>query len=92
MAQYHNRIPGAGARVVDISVDPPERNTAMVAKLRLPYPLLADPDGERAIKPDGVWHDGQDFARPAVVLVTRAGARRCDRSARTSPIVLLKKT
>lgn len=70
MAQYHNRLTAAGARMVGISVDPPERNAAMVAKLRLPYPLLTHPDGEGAIKPYGVWDDGQDFARPAVVLVT----------------------
>lgn len=57
-----------------ISVDPPERNAAMVAKLALPYPLLADPGGTEAIKPYGVWHDGNDFARPAVVLLRPDGS------------------
>ncbi len=59
--------------MVGISVDPPERNAAMVGKLALPYPLLADPGGERAIKPFGVWHDGQTFARPAVVVLAPGG-------------------
>jgi hypothetical protein len=69
LARYHSQIVSAGARVVGISVDPPERNAAMVDKLALPYPLLADPGGEQAIKPFGVWHDGQNFARPAVVVL-----------------------
>ncbi len=52
-----------------ISVDPPERNAAMVEKLGLPFALLSDPDGERAIKPYGVWHEEPEIARPAIVLV-----------------------
>jgi hypothetical protein len=54
--------------VVGISVDPPERNAAMVQKLRLPFPLVSDPHGEAAIKPYGLWHEGQTFARPGIVL------------------------
>ncbi len=45
----------------------------MVEKLGLPFPLLSDPDGSRAIKPYGVWHDGRAFARPAVVIVGPGG-------------------
>ncbi len=41
----------------------------MVEKLGLPFPLLSDPDGSGAIKPYGAWHEGQTFARPAVVIV-----------------------
>lgn len=59
--------------MVGISVDPPERNTAMVAKLSLPFPLLADPEGEGAIKAYGVWHEGRPFARPAVILIAPDG-------------------
>jgi hypothetical protein len=73
VAQHHSELLDAGARVVGISVDPPERNAAMVEKLRLPYPLLADPGGEQAIRPYGVWHDGQAFARPAVIAVRPNG-------------------
>ena len=56
-----------------ISVDSPGRNAAMVAKLTLPFPLLSDPGGEQAIKPYGVWHEGNPFARPAVVIVAPGG-------------------
>jgi hypothetical protein len=74
LAKHHTELLDAGARVVGISVDPPERNAAMVEKLRLPYPLLADPDGEQAIKPYGLWHEGQSFGKPAVVLLRPDGS------------------
>ncbi len=45
----------------------------MVEKLRLPFPLLSDPGGEQAIKPYGVWHEGESYARPAVVIVSPQG-------------------
>jgi hypothetical protein len=60
--------------VVGISVDPPERNAAMVEKLRLPFPLLSDPGGEAAITPYGLWHEGQTFGKPAVVLLRPDGS------------------
>jgi alkyl hydroperoxide reductase subunit AhpC len=55
--------------VAGISVDPPAQNAAMVAKLRLPFPLLSDPDGTAAIKPYDVWNDQASIALPALVLV-----------------------
>jgi hypothetical protein len=59
--------------VVGISVDSPGRNAAMVDKLRLPFPLLADPGGRQAIRPYGVWQEGNPYARPAVVIVAPGG-------------------
>lgn len=41
----------------------------MVEKLAPPFSLLSDLGGERAIKPHRVWHEGNPFARPAVVIV-----------------------
>lgn len=46
----------------------------MVEKLRLPFPLLSDFDGERTVKPYGVWHEGRDVARPAVIVVAPDGS------------------
>jgi hypothetical protein len=70
LAQHHARITAAGARVVGISVDSVGQNAAMVDKLRLPFPLLSDPGGEQVIKPYRVWHEGNPFAQPAIVVVT----------------------
>ncbi len=61
-----------GAQVVGISVDPPAHNRAMVEKLRLPFPLLSDPQGALSRR-CGVWNDDQHIAIPAIVVVDRVG-------------------
>jgi hypothetical protein len=68
----HQDFLAAGARIFAISIDPPERNAAMVAKLSLPFPCLSDPDRSQAIQPYGVADekDERHIARPAVVVVT----------------------
>lgn len=48
----------------------------MVDKLGLPFPLLSDPDGERAIKAYGVWNPDAAIAKPAVVVVGPDGGER----------------
>ncbi len=47
----------------------------MVRKLRLPFPLLSDPDRSAMIAPLGVGdpHDDREIARPAVILVRPDG-------------------
>jgi hypothetical protein len=73
LAERHDQITATGGRVAGISVDSPGRNAAMADKLRLPFPLLADPGGRQAIRPYGVWHEGNPYARPAVVIVAPGG-------------------
>lgn len=68
-----DELAAAGALVVGISVDGVGKNAAMTAKLELPFPLLADPGGEAAIKPFGVWDERGEIARPSVVVLTPAG-------------------
>lgn len=47
----------------------------MVQKLRLPFPLLSDPDRSAIIGPMGVAdpHDDREIARPAAILLHRGG-------------------
>ena len=47
----------------------------MIEKLRLPFPLLSDPDRELAIRPYGVVDekDARNISLPAMVLVTPEG-------------------
>ena len=68
---HHPQILQAGARLFAISVDPPERNAAMIAKLSLPFPYLSDPDRSQAIIPYGVADekDHRQIARPSIVVV-----------------------
>lgn len=67
----HQDFLAAGARIFAISVDPPERNAAMVAKLSLPFPFLSDPDRSLVIRPFGVADekDERNIARPAVIVI-----------------------
>jgi hypothetical protein len=55
---------------VGISVDGVARNKAMVEKLLLPFPMLADPDAS-VISAYGVYHEREQRARPAAFVVAR---------------------
>jgi hypothetical protein len=60
--------------LVGVSVDTPAENAAMVEKLRLPFPLLSDPDaaaisGWDVYDPVGGTHG--PIARPAIFVVGR---------------------
>lgn len=76
MAYRHDEILEVGARVIGISVDSPGQHAAMVEKLRLPFPLLSDPDRSKAITPWGLADptDRRKIAIPAVVGVAPGGA------------------
>ena len=67
----HQQLLAAGVRLFAISIDPPERNAALVEKLKLPYPYLSDPDRTKAITPYGVADEKDDrqIARPAMVVI-----------------------
>jgi len=65
----------AGAAVCGVSVDPPDRNAAMVSKLMLPFSLLSDPDGF-ASRTFDVWNDEQGEAHPAIFITDPAGILR----------------
>lgn len=56
------RIDARGARVLGISPDPVEAIARFRRKLGLPYPLLADADGEVA-RAYGVWKEKSMFGR-----------------------------
>ncbi len=53
MAGRHGEFLQRGGRVFGISADTAPMNAAMVDKLGLPFPILADPDREQAITPLG---------------------------------------
>lgn len=62
-------------RLFGLSIDTPGQNAAMVQKLRLPFPLLSDPDRSRAIQPLGLSDpkDERQIAKPAMVLFRSGG-------------------
>jgi hypothetical protein len=73
LARTYDEFTGRGARIAAISVDPPAANAGMVEKLALPFAVLSDPDGEQAIKPYAVWHEGRNIAKPAIVVLAPDG-------------------
>ena len=67
----------AGARILAVSVDPPQRSREIVEQYELSFPILSDTDGA-AIDAFGVRHasggiEGNDIARPAVFLFDSSG-------------------
>jgi hypothetical protein len=73
MAREYEAYTRRGATVAAIVIDAPEQNAAMVEKLAIPFPILSDPDGERAIKPLGVWDEEGKMATPAIIVLAPDG-------------------
>ena len=75
LAQRHQEILAAGFRTAAIDVDSPSRHAAMVEKLKLPFPMLSDPDRSRAIIPYGLANhqDPRGLAVPALVAALPGG-------------------
>lgn len=71
MSDRYETITGAGGRIVCISVDSSFRNAALIDKLKVPFPILSDPDRSGAIAPYGVAdpRDERNIARPAMFVV-----------------------
>jgi peroxiredoxin Q/BCP len=67
----------AGADVVAISVDTPEKSRAFVDSLQIPFTILSDSDGE-LVRKLGILHerggrDGSDISTPATYVIDRDG-------------------
>lgn len=75
LALRHQEILAAGFRTAAIDVDSPSRHAAMVEKLKLPFPMLSDPDRSRAIIPYGLAdeRDPRRVALPALVAALPGG-------------------
>lgn len=61
--------------MLGVSVDSVAQNRAMVAKLILPFRLLADVDGAVARR-FGVWDESDGIARPAIFVIDPSGTVR----------------
>lgn len=78
MAALAVRLPdflAAGARLYAVSVDLPRANSAVMEALALPFPILSDPDRNRAITPLG-FADEKDprlISKPGVVVIAPDG-------------------
>lgn len=75
MAQRHGEFLELGGRVFALSADPVIQNTAVVEKLALPFPILSDPDRDRAITPLGFADedDPRQISKPGTVIIAPGG-------------------
>lgn len=78
LASYARSYPifeQAGAAVVGVCVDSPEKNAAMVEKLLLPFSILSDPSGD-IIKAYDLWNPVKHESHPAILVFDEAGVVR----------------
>lgn len=73
MARNYEEYTERGASVAAISIDTPAQNAGMAEKLVLPFPVLSDPDGTKAIKPLDAWNSDGNVAKPAIIVVSADG-------------------
>jgi peroxiredoxin len=73
MAREYSEYLRRGATIAAVVIDPPEQNAAMVQRLALPFPILADPGGARVMTSAGVWDAAGKMATPAIVVVAPDG-------------------
>jgi peroxiredoxin len=69
-----------GAQILAVSVDPQERSQQLADGLRLSYRFLSDRNLEvirrYGLEHTGAGRGGQDIARPATIVVDKAGVIR----------------
>lgn len=73
MAREYSDYLRRGATIAAVTIDPPEQNAAMVEKLALPFPVLADLGGAQVMMGAGVWDDEGKMAKPAIVVLAPDG-------------------
>ncbi len=67
--EYDLEIRSAGATVVAISVDPPDKSEALRIQLSLPFPILCDTE-RRVVRDWGIYNSEKGgIARPAVFII-----------------------
>ena len=74
MARTYHEFLQVGATIAAVVIDPSDQNAAMVSKLALPFPVLSDPNGERAIRPLGLWDESQKMSKPAIIALAQDGS------------------
>ena len=75
MASDHQKLKSAGAEVLAISVDSPEKSSNLADKLKLPFPLLSDPR-HKVIDTYDILDPGGEISRAAVFILDQKGVVR----------------
>jgi len=75
MAANFEKYKAAGAEILAISVDPPEKNRELTDKLKLSFPVLSDA-GHKVIDTYDILDSGGKIARAAVFVLDKKGIVR----------------
>ena len=75
MAADYDKLKAAGADVVAISVDKPEKSKELGDKLRIPFPILSDVD-HKIIDAYGLYNEEGKISKPATLVLDSKGIVR----------------
>jgi thioredoxin-dependent peroxiredoxin len=75
LAADYQKIKSAGADVVAISVDEPEKGKELGDKLRIPFPILSDVD-HKIIDVYGLYNADGKISKPATLVLDSKGIVR----------------
>jgi peroxiredoxin len=75
--EHYLEIRSAGASVVAVSVDAPDKSEALRGQLSLPFPILGDTE-RRVVRDWGIYNPGErgGIAKPAVFIIDPSGVVR----------------
>jgi peroxiredoxin Q/BCP len=75
LAGDYAKIKAAGADVVAISVDKPEKSRELSQKLKLPFPILSDVD-HKVIDAYDLYNQSGKISKPATYVIDSKGVVR----------------
>ena len=75
LAADYQKLKSAGAEVLAISVDSPEKSGNLADKLKVPFPILSDPR-HKVIDTYGILDPGGEISRAAVFIIDQKGIVR----------------
>jgi peroxiredoxin len=75
LASNYDKFKAAGAEILAISVDPPEKSREMAEKLKLTFTLLSDPE-HKVIDRYGILDPGGKISIASVFVVDKNGIVR----------------
>jgi peroxiredoxin len=75
LAADHDKLKAAGADVVAISIDKPEKSKELGDKLRIPFPILSDID-HKVIDAYGLYNAEGKISKPATFVLDSKGIVR----------------
>ena len=72
MVTNYDKYKAAGAEILAITVDPPEKNLKLAKKLSIKFPVLAD-IGHKVIDTYDILDPGGKISRAAVFIIDKKG-------------------